>query len=222
QVVVSAGGTREPLDPVRFLGNRSSGRQGVALAVAARDRGADVVLVAAHLEVPSPAGVRVVPVSTALEMSDAMASEADDADVVIMAAAVADYRPVAVSAGKIKKEEAGDALSVELVRNPDILQRLASDAAVPRADGTRRLVVGFAAETEEDPAELLRIGRAKLARKGCDLLVLNRVGWAEGFATEGNTITVLGRSGDTLAEASGSKEQVAHRILDVVGAPTPQ
>lgn len=125
---------------------------------------------------PSPAGVRVVPVSTALEMSDAMASEADDADVVIMAAAVADYRPVAVSAGKIKKEEAGDALSVELVRNPDILQRLASDAAVPRADGTRRLVVGFAAETEEDPAELLRIGRAKLARKGCDLLVLNRVG----------------------------------------------
>ncbi|WP_216832798.1 bifunctional phosphopantothenoylcysteine decarboxylase/phosphopantothenate--cysteine ligase CoaBC [Clavibacter michiganensis] len=222
RVVVSAGGTREPLDPVRFLGNRSSGRQGVALAVAARDRGADVVLVAAHLEVPSPAGVRVVPVSTALEMSDAMASEADDADVVIMAAAVADYRPVAVSAGKIKKEEAGDALSVELVRNPDILQRLASDAAVPRADGTRRLVVGFAAETEEDPAELLRIGRAKLARKGCDLLVLNRVGWAEGFATEGNTITVLGRSGDTLAEASGSKEQVAHRILDVVGAPTPQ
>ncbi len=129
RVVVSAGGTREPLDPVRFLGNRSSGRQGVALAVAARDRGADVVLVAAHLEVPSPAGVRVVPVSTALEMSDAMASEADDADVVIMAAAVADYRPVAVSAGKIKKEEAGDALSVELVRNPDILQRLASDAA---------------------------------------------------------------------------------------------
>ncbi|WP_434174393.1 bifunctional phosphopantothenoylcysteine decarboxylase/phosphopantothenate--cysteine ligase CoaBC [Clavibacter michiganensis] len=222
RVVVSAGGTREPLDPVRFLGNRSSGRQGVALAVAARDRGADVVLVAAHLEVPSPAGVRVVPVSTALEMSDAIASEADDADVVIMAAAVADYRPVAVSAGKIKKEEAGDALSVELVRNPDILQRLASDAAVPRADGTRRLVVGFAAETEEDPAELLRIGRAKLARKGCDLLVLNRVGWSEGFATEGNTITVLGRSGDTLAEASGSKEQVAHRILDVVGAPTPQ
>ncbi|MDO4034898.1 bifunctional phosphopantothenoylcysteine decarboxylase/phosphopantothenate--cysteine ligase CoaBC [Clavibacter michiganensis] len=222
RVVVSAGGTREPLDPVRFLGNRSSGRQGVALAVAARDRGADVVLVAAHLEVPAPSGVRVVPVSTALEMSDAMASEADDADVVIMAAAVADYRPVAVSAGKIKKEEAGDALSVELVRNPDILQRLASDAAVPRADGTRRLVVGFAAETEEDPAELLRIGRAKLARKGCDLLVLNRVGWAEGFATEGNTITVLGRSGDTLAEASGSKEQVAHRILDVVGAPTPQ
>ncbi|PPF88089.1 bifunctional phosphopantothenoylcysteine decarboxylase/phosphopantothenate--cysteine ligase CoaBC [Clavibacter michiganensis] len=222
RVVVSAGGTREPLDPVRFLGNRSSGRQGVALAVAARDRGADVVLVAAHLEVPAPSGVRVVPVSTALEMSDAMASEADDADVVIMAAAVADYRPVAVSAGKIKKEEAGDALSVELVRNPDILQRLASDAAVPRADGTRRLVVGFAAETEEDPAELLRIGRAKLARKGCDLLVLNRVGWSEGFATEGNTITVLGRSGDTLAEASGSKEQVAHRILDVVGAPTPQ
>ncbi|WP_435079013.1 bifunctional phosphopantothenoylcysteine decarboxylase/phosphopantothenate--cysteine ligase CoaBC [Clavibacter michiganensis] len=220
RVLVSAGGTREPLDPVRFLGNRSSGRQGIALAVAARDRGADVVLVAAHLEVPAPAGVRVVPVSTALELSDAMLREADGADVVIMAAAVADYRPVAVSAGKITKEEAGDALSVELVRNPDVLQRLASDASVPRADGTRRLVVGFAAETEEDPAERLRIGRAKLARKGCDLLVLNRVGWSEGFATEGNTITVLGRSGDTLAEASGSKEQVAHRILDVVGAPT--
>ncbi|OUE30234.1 Coenzyme A biosynthesis bifunctional protein CoaBC [Clavibacter michiganensis] len=222
RVLVSAGGTREPLDPVRFLGNRSSGRQGVALAVAARDRGADVVLVAAHLEAPAPAGVRVVPVSTALELSDAMVREAEDADVVIMAAAVADYRPVAVSAGKIKKEQAGDALSVELVRNPDVLQRLAADAAEPRADGTRRVVVGFAAETEEDPAELLRIGREKLARKGCDLLVLNRVGWSQGFATEGNTITVLARSGDTLAEASGSKEQVAHRILDVVGQPTPQ
>ncbi|AWF98197.1 phosphopantothenoylcysteine decarboxylase [Clavibacter michiganensis subsp. insidiosus] len=222
RVVVSAGGTREPLDPVRFLGNRSSGRQGVALAVAARDRGADVVLVAAHLEVPAPAGVRVVPVSTALELSDAMVREADGADVVIMAAAVADYRPVRVSEGKIKKDEAGDALSVELVRNPDVLQRLAADAAVPRADGTRRVVVGFAAETEEDPAELVRIGREKLARKGCDLLVLNRVGWSEGFATEGNTITVLARSGDTLVEASGSKEQVAHRILDVVGVPTPQ
>ncbi|CAQ02121.1 bifunctional phosphopantothenoylcysteine decarboxylase/phosphopantothenate--cysteine ligase CoaBC [Clavibacter sepedonicus] len=222
RIVVSAGGTREPLDPVRFLGNRSSGRQGVALAVAARDRGADVVLVAAHLEVPAPAGIRVVPVSTALELSDAMVREAADADVVIMAAAVADYRPVSVSAGKIKKEEAGDALSVELVRNPDILQRLAADAAVPRADGTRRIVVGFAAETEQDPDELLRIGRQKLARKGCDLLVLNRVGWSEGFATEGNTITVLDRSGDTLAEAAGSKEQVAHRILDVVGAPASQ
>ncbi|MBF4624400.1 bifunctional phosphopantothenoylcysteine decarboxylase/phosphopantothenate--cysteine ligase CoaBC [Clavibacter sp. VKM Ac-2872] len=222
RIVLSAGGTREPLDPVRFLGNRSSGRQGVALASAARDRGADVVLVAAHLEVPAPTGVRVVPVSTALELSDAMVREAEDADVVIMAAAVADYRPVAVSAGKIKKEEAGDALSVDLVRNPDILQRLAADAAVPRADGSRRVVVGFAAETEEDPEELLRIGRAKLARKGCDLLVLNRVGWAEGFATEGNTITVLGIAGDTLAEASGSKEQVAHRILDVVGQPTPR
>ncbi|MFT2689088.1 phosphopantothenoylcysteine decarboxylase [Clavibacter zhangzhiyongii] len=104
---MSAGGTREPLDPVRFLGNRSSGRQGVALAVAARDRGADVVLVAAHLEVPAPAGVRVVPVSTAVELSDAMTREAEHADVVIMAAAVADYRPVAVAEGKIKKEEAG-------------------------------------------------------------------------------------------------------------------
>ncbi|OUE27770.1 Coenzyme A biosynthesis bifunctional protein CoaBC [Clavibacter michiganensis] len=222
RIVVSAGGTREPLDPVRFLGNRSSGRQGVALAAAARDRGAEVTLVAAHLEVPAPTGVRVVPVSTALELSDAMVREADGADVVIMAAAVADYRPVAVSPGKIRKEEAGDALSVELVRNPDVLQRLAADAAAPRADGTRRLVVGFAAETEEDPVERLRIGRAKVARKGCDLLVLNRVGWSQGFAAEDNAITVLDRSGDTLVEASGSKEQVAHRILDVVGAPAPQ
>jgi len=222
RVLVSAGGTREPLDPVRFLGNRSSGRQGVALAAAARDRGADVVLVAAHLEVAAPAGVRVVPVSTALELSDAMVREADGADVVIMAAAVADYRPVRVSEGKIKKDEAGESLAVELVRNPDVLQRLAADAAVPRADGTRRVVVGFAAETERDPEELLRIGRAKLARKGCDLLVLNRVGWSEGFATDGNTITVLAHGGDTLAEASGSKEQVAHRILDVVGLPTPR
>ncbi|OUE09283.1 Coenzyme A biosynthesis bifunctional protein CoaBC [Clavibacter michiganensis] len=222
RVVVSAGGTREPLDPVRFLGNRSSGRQGTALAAAARDRGADVVLVAAHLEVPAPTGVRVVPVSTALELEEAMVREAADADVIVMAAAVADYRPAAVSAGKIKKEEAGDALSVELVRNPDILQRLAADARTPRADGSHRVIVGFAAETEQDPAELLRIGRAKLQRKGCDLLVLNRVGWTEGFATEGNAVTVLARTGDTLAEASGSKEQVAHRILDVVGPPGPR
>ncbi|MFT2689089.1 phosphopantothenoylcysteine decarboxylase [Clavibacter zhangzhiyongii] len=108
------------------------------------------------------------------------------------------------------------------MRNPDILQRLAADAATPARTARAGSSSASPAETEQDPAELLRIGRAKLARKGCDLLVLNRVGWTEGFATEGNTITVLARSGDTLAEASGSKEQVAHRILDVVGQPTPR
>jgi phosphopantothenoylcysteine decarboxylase/phosphopantothenate--cysteine ligase len=209
-VLISAGGTREPLDPVRFLGNRSSGKQGVALAEAALGRGATVTLVAANLEVPPPAGALVRTVATALELEQAVREAAATADVVIMAAAVADYRPAEVRPGKIKKEDTGDRLTLELVRNPDILAGLSADRARPQ------VIVGFAAETEPDADRLLQLGRDKIARKGCDYLVLNRVGWTEGFATDGNDVVVIDRSGAIVNEASGTKLSVAQRILDVI------
>jgi len=210
QVLISAGGTREPLDPVRFLGNRSSGRQGVALAEAAVARGAEVTLVAAHLEVAVPDGVTVRTVSSTLDLQEAMRTAAPAADIVIMAAAVADYRPAEVQADKIKKDVAGDRVSLELVRNPDVLAGL--------VDGRRpgQVIVGFAAETESDDALRRELGRTKIQRKGCDLLVLNRVGWTQGFATERNEIEVLDRAGDIVMEASGTKLSVAHRILDSI------
>jgi phosphopantothenoylcysteine decarboxylase/phosphopantothenate--cysteine ligase len=211
RIVISAGGTREPLDPVRFLGNRSSGRQGVALAEAAFERGASVTLVAAHLEVPAPTGVAIRTVSTALELQAAIQDEAATADVVIMAAAVADYRPAELRADKIKKDDqTGDTFRLDLVKNPDILAGLAQASPRPA------VIVGFAAETEADPARLLDLGREKIARKGCDYLVLNRVGWSQGIATEGNDVVVLDRSGDIVNEASGTKLSVANRILDVI------
>ena len=210
RIVISAGGTREPLDPVRFLGNRSSGRQGVALAEAAAARGATVTLVAAHLEVPAPTGVVLRAVSTALELQAAMTDAVGTADVVIMAAAVADYRPAEQRADKIKKDEAGDTLRLDLIKNPDILAGLAHASPRPA------IIVGFAAETEADSAAMLALGRAKIARKGCDYLVLNRVGWSKGIATESNDVVVLDRRGDIVKEASGTKLSVANRILDVV------
>jgi len=210
RIVISAGGTREPLDPVRFLGNRSSGKQGVALAEAAAARGADVVLVAANLEVPAPANVDVRLASSAADLERAMTEAAAEADVIIMAAAVADYRPSEVRAEKIKKEDTGDTLVLTLVRNPDILAGLAA----ARKPG--QIVIGFAAETEADPGLLLELGREKAARKGCDYLVLNRVGWTEGFASERNEVRVLNRHGDIVIEVSGSKMSVAERILDLL------
>lgn len=209
-LAISAGGTREPLDPVRFIGNRSTGRQGVALAKAAVARGATVTLVAANLEVDAPEGVDVVPVSTTAELLVAMTDAAVAADIVVMAAAVADYRPETVADDKIKKDAQGDVLDLRLVRNPDILKTLAENRR------TEQVIVGFAAETEADPARQLELGRTKIARKGADLLVLNRVGWSEGFGTENNTIVVINRHGEVVAEASGSKVTVADRILDVL------
>lgn len=209
-IVVTAGGTREAVDPVRFLGNRSSGKQGVALAGAAAARGAQVTLIAAHLEIAAPSGVSVVPVGSAAELSDATTLAMANADVLIMAAAVADYRPATVAEDKLKKDEHGETLTLELVKNPDILAELS------RNKRPEQVVVGFAAETERDDAALLALGRAKLRRKGCDLLVVNRVGWEEGFATELNTVTVLNRAGDIVMEASGTKSSVAGRILDLL------
>ncbi len=214
RIVVTAGGTREPLDPVRFIGNRSSGRQGVALAEAARDRGADVTLIAAHLEVALPSGVASVEVGTALELAAAVARHSAEADVVIMAAAVADYRPERTADEKIKKDGSGTALTLTLVENPDILKSLAHGELGPRPDG--QIVIGFAAETEGDPARFLEIARAKAARKGADFLVVNRVGWTTGFATSDNEIRVLDRAGSIVSDAAGDKVSVAHRILDLL------
>jgi phosphopantothenoylcysteine decarboxylase/phosphopantothenate--cysteine ligase len=211
KVLVSAGGTREPLDPVRFLGNASTGSQGVALAEAARDRGAEVVLLAANLEVPAPVGVRVVAVTTAQGMLEAAVREALDADLVIMAAAVADYRPSSVAQTKLKKDDLGEQLTIELIRNPDILARLSADR--PRHG---QVVVGFAAETESDRDRLLALGRAKIARKGADFLVLNEVGFDRGFGPGDTAVTVLDRDGRVVGEASGGKPSVAAAILDLV------
>jgi phosphopantothenoylcysteine decarboxylase/phosphopantothenate--cysteine ligase len=214
-VVVTAGGTREPLDPVRFLGNRSSGKQGVALAECARDRGATVTLIAAHLEIPAPTGVTVMAVETALELQAALTDAAADADIVIMAAAVADYRSADIRDGKIRKEETGDTLTLSLVKNPDILAELAAHRSRPQ------VIVGFAAETEPDSDQLLALGRAKIKRKGTDYLVLNRVGWSEGFATDTNDVLVIDAAGDIVTKASGSKMSVAGRILDAITPTSP-
>lgn len=209
-VLVTAGGTREPIDPVRFIGNRSSGKQGVAIASAAAARGADVTLVGANLSVPVPSTVTFVSVGSAEELGAATISAAKSADVIVMAAAVADYRPDAVAGDKIKKSAQGDELELRLVKTGDILASLSEH----RKDG--QVLIGFAAETERDDDKLLELGRAKIARKGCDLLVVNRVGWTEGFGTDGNTITVLNLAGDIVMEASGTKLSVAGRILDLL------
>ena len=212
RIVVTAGGTREPLDPVRYIGNRSSGKQGLAIAVGAAARGAAVTLVGANLEVHAAASddLHVVHVSTTLELEAAVTAAAADADVVVMAAAVADYRPESVAPAKIKKDVQGDTLQLTLVKNPDILAGLAS----ARRDG--QVIIGFAAETVDDREQLLELGRAKIARKGADYLVLNRVGWTEGFATESNSIIVVNSAGDIVSEASGTKTSVAARILDLL------
>ena len=210
RVLVTAGGTREPLDPVRFIGNRSSGKQGVALAVAAAARGAEVTLIGANLDIPVPEGITVLSADTTLELAELTGRAAEDVDIVIMAAAVADYRPEAVAPLKIKKDLQGDRLTLELVKNPDILAGLAE---------TRRagqVIVGFAAETETDRTELLELGRAKIARKRSDYLVLNTVGWTEVFGAESNAIIVLDNAGAIVMEAAGSKASVADRILDVL------
>lgn len=214
RVVVSAGGTREPIDPVRFLGNRSSGRQGAALAAEAAARGAEVTLVAANIagdvlaEARHPS-IRVVSVGAAAELAEVMKREAAAADVVVMAAAVADYRPVEVSDRKLTKE-AGGVPTIELVENEDIV------AALAAARKPGQLVIAFAAETPEDEAELLARARRKQQRKGVDLLVVNEVGWERGFESAENTVHILGPGGREAGTASGSKRAVAAAIWDAV------
>ncbi|MGW0929765.1 bifunctional phosphopantothenoylcysteine decarboxylase/phosphopantothenate--cysteine ligase CoaBC [Streptomyces sp. NPDC002644] len=206
-VVISAGGTREPLDPVRFLGNRSSGKQGYALARTAAARGARVTLVAANAALPDPAGVDVVRVGTAVELREAVLRAARDADAVVMAAAVADFRPAVYAEGKIKKRDGQEPAPVALVRNPDVLAEISAERARPG-----QVVVGFAAETDDVVAN----GRAKLKRKGCDFLVVNQVGENLTFGSEENEALVLGADGGETPVPHGPKEDLADVVWDLV------
>ncbi|CAN7374000.1 bifunctional phosphopantothenoylcysteine decarboxylase/phosphopantothenate--cysteine ligase CoaBC [Arthrobacter sp. LjRoot78] len=215
RVTISAGGTREPLDPVRFLGNRSSGKQGVALAVAARDAGASVRLLAAHMDVPAPAGVEVVRVETALQLREAALRAAADSDVVIMAAAVADFRPAEVSDTKIKKRDDTADPVINLLRNPDILHELVEVRAASRPG---QLIVGFAAETGDAEGDVLDHAEAKLRKKGCDLLVVNHVGEGLVFGQDNNSVVILSRTGSEPQAASGSKDEVAAAVIDRISS----
>ncbi|OLZ64638.1 phosphopantothenoylcysteine decarboxylase [Streptomyces amritsarensis] len=206
-VVISAGGTREPLDPVRFLGNRSSGKQGYALARTAVARGARVTLIAANTALADPAGVDVVRVGTAVQLREAVLKAASDADVVVMAAAVADFRPAEYAGGKIKKKDGEDPAPVALVRNPDVLAEISADRA---REG--QVVVGFAAETDD----VLDNGRAKLRRKGCDLLVVNEVGETRTFGSEENEAIILSSDGSEIPVPYGPKEALAEAVWDQV------
>jgi phosphopantothenoylcysteine decarboxylase/phosphopantothenate--cysteine ligase len=207
RVVVTAGGTREEIDPVRFFGNWSSGRQGYALARAAAARGAEVTLVAANVSLADPAGVKVERVISAAGLRAAVLAAAVGADAVVMAAAVADYRPQSRSEQKIKKAGAAPE-PLQLVENPDILRELASG----RPAG--QVIVGFAAETEDIVAH----GRAKLAGKGADLLVVNRVGRGIAFGTDDNEAMVLAADGSTTPVPRGPKDVLADVVWDLVAA----
>ncbi|MEO6020543.1 MAG: bifunctional phosphopantothenoylcysteine decarboxylase/phosphopantothenate synthase [Knoellia sp.] len=219
RVVVSAGGTREPLDPVRFLGNRSSGKQGHALAVSAAARGAQVTLVtSAPADLP---GIDVVPVETALQMREAVLKAAAECDAVIMAAAVADFRPAAYAPSKIKKThdtavaggEDDSAPTISLVRNPDILAELVQT----RGGSGSPVIVGFAAETGDENGSVLDHARSKLERKGCDVLVVNEVGEGMTFGANDNTVTVLRRGSDQSIEVGpATKAAVSDAVWDVV------
>jgi phosphopantothenoylcysteine decarboxylase/phosphopantothenate--cysteine ligase len=216
RVVITAGGTREPLDPVRFLGNRSSGKQGVALARAAAAAGAEVELVAAHMDVAPPEGVKTTRVETALQLRTATLEASARADVVIMAAAVADFRPAEAAETKIKKRDDAADPVITLVRNPDILQEIVQ---VRRDSGTGpALIVGFAAETGDSSSDVLGYARQKLARKGCDLLVLNQVGRDLVFGQDQTAISILDNSGADPQTAAGSKDTVARAIIERVAA----
>jgi phosphopantothenoylcysteine decarboxylase/phosphopantothenate--cysteine ligase len=207
RVVISAGGTREELDPVRFLGNWSSGRQGYALARTAAARGAEVTLVSANVDLADPAGTKVERVTSAWQLKSAMLAAAAGADAVVMAAAVADYRPEARSDEKIKKTGA-EPEPLRLVENPDILRELA------RGRRPGQVIVGFAAETED----VLAHGREKLAAKRPDLLVVNRVGPGVAFGTDDNEAVVLGADGSATPVPQGPKDVLADVVWDLVAA----
>jgi len=206
RLLISAGGTREELDPVRFLGNWSSGRQGYALAATAAARGAQVTLVAANTDLPDPAGARVQRVVSALQLREAMLAAGPGADAIVMTAAVADFRPAARAGQKIKKTDAAPE-PVALARNPDILRELVAARARPG-----QVIVGFAAETHD----MLAAGRAKLAAKGCDLLVVNQVGNGLAFGTTDNQAVVLAADGSSITVPRGPKEALADLVWDLV------
>jgi phosphopantothenoylcysteine decarboxylase / phosphopantothenate---cysteine ligase len=206
-VAVSAGGTREHLDPVRFVGNASSGLMGWAMARAAALRGAGVRVVAAQVSSPAPPNVEVDRVTSTAELASAMEVAAKGADLIVMAAAPADFTPVEVSGTKIKKSNSGG-LTLELVQTTDVLAGLVAARTDPR-----QVLVGFAAETRPDSGSLLELGQAKLARKGCDLLVLNEVGPGLVFGQQDSEITILGGP-EPVGPLTGSKHTLAHHIWD--------
>lgn len=221
-VVITAGGTREPLDPVRYLGNRSTGKQGVALAEAARDLGAHVHLIAANIEVPAPEGVRVTRVERALELREVVLEASASADVLVMSAAVADFRPAEFAEFKIKKSaDSEDAPVINLVRNPDILREVVVRRAQAREGGQTcmgpQIIVGFAAETGSAEKTPLELGREKMQRKGADFLAVNTVGVNLGFGTDENTITLLSTLTEEEPVLMGSKKDVSVRLLEYVG-----
>jgi phosphopantothenoylcysteine decarboxylase/phosphopantothenate--cysteine ligase len=211
-VVVSAGGTREPLDPVRFIGNRSSGLQGYALARTASTRGARVTLIAANVALPDPPGADVVRVGSAREMHDAVLKAVADSDAVVMAAAVADFRPAGYQDVKIKKSRDSGPAPITLVENPDILAELGQARASSGDRGP--VIVGFAAETHD----ALEHGREKLVRKGCDLLVVNEVGQNLTFGAPDNAAVILGADGSTTQVPRGSKDALADVVWDLVAS----
>lgn len=220
-VVITAGGTREPLDPVRYLGNRSTGKQGVALAEAARDLGAHVHLIAANIEVPAPEGVRVTHVERALQLREVVLEASASADVLVMSAAVADFRPAEFAEFKIKKSaDSEDAPVINLVRNPDILREVVVRRAQAREGGQTcmgpQIIVGFAAETGSAEKTPLELGREKMQRKGADFLAVNTVGVNLGFGTDENTITLLSALTEEEQVLMGSKKDVSVRLLEYV------
>lgn len=221
-VLVTAGGTREPIDPVRFIGNRSSGKQGYAVARVAAQRGANVTLIAGHtVGLIDPAGVDVVHIGSAHQLQDAVSKHAPEAHVLVMAAAVADFRPTHVATSKIKKSHepghTADAPAIELTRTDDVL----ATTVRARADGqlpNMRAIVGFAAETGDANGDVLFHARSKLQRKGCDLLVVNAVGEGRAFEVDNNDGWLLGADGNEVALEHGSKTLMASRIVDAIGA----
>ncbi|MGJ6124732.1 bifunctional phosphopantothenoylcysteine decarboxylase/phosphopantothenate--cysteine ligase CoaBC [Mycolicibacterium sp. Y3] len=218
KALVTAGGTREPLDPVRFIGNRSSGKQGYAMARVLAQRGAEVTLIAGNTTgLIDPAGVHVVHIGSASQLRDAVSKHAPDAGVLVMAAAVADFRPAQVATAKIKKGGAGEPSSIDLVRNDDVL----AGAVAARTEGqlpNMRAIVGFAAETGDANGDVLFHARTKLKRKGCDLLVVNAVGDGKAFEVDDNTGWLLAADGTESALPHGSKTLMASRIVDAIGA----
>lgn len=217
KVLVTAGGTREAIDPVRFIGNRSSGKQGYAVARVAAQRGAEVTLIAGHTAgLIDPAGVNVVHVSSAEQLGSAVSKHAPEANVLVMAAAVADFRPTQVATAKIKKSEQGSP-TIDLVRNDDVLAGAVQDRAHGQLPNMRA-IVGFAAETGDANGDVLFHARAKLRRKGCDLLVVNAVGDGRAFEVDSNDGWLLAADGTESALQHGSKTLMASRIVDAIAA----
>jgi phosphopantothenoylcysteine decarboxylase/phosphopantothenate--cysteine ligase len=213
RVLITAGGTREPLDPVRYLGNRSSGLQGYALARAAVARGAEVTLIAANVALPDPAGVKMLRAGTALELRDEVRAAAAGADVVVMSAAVADFRPADYADAKIKKTDDSSVPELRLVQNPHILRELGAERARPG-----QTVVGFAAETGDAENSALELGRRKLGAYGVDLLVVNEVGVDKVFGRAETEAVILEASGAETPVPPGPKSALADRLWDRIAA----